>query len=158
MKPYIEYNEIKYEFEANFTLKREFDLEIQKRYNEMAKSGEVTQEELSNLKIVRDFILSNPNITEEELEKNQEMKERIIKYVPILDKLILNDIYEKYCYLMLEKKYGINKETWNKMLEQYFEDYCESTTELNELFSKVVEKVFTQMPSKKKKSKMDWMA
>lgn len=157
MKPYIEYKGQKYEFEGNFNLRREFDKEIQQRYKDMYKNGDITEQDLKEIQIIEKYIKENPNIDEETLSNDEEMSKRIMKYAPMMDSLILTDIYEKYCFKMLESKYSINKEQWNEMLEQYFEDYCETTEEIDILFNKVIEKVFIQKGEKKKKSLPTWM-
>ena len=47
-KPYIEYNGEKYEFEANFTLKREYDKEIQNEYQKSLSKALKNKEDLNS--------------------------------------------------------------------------------------------------------------
>lgn len=158
MKPFIEYNNNVYEFEANFKLKKEFEKEIQARYKSLLKEKVINQDDIKGIQEIQDYVKNNPNLNEETLKNNPEMLEKISKYQPLLDSLILTDIYEKYCFKMLEIKYGIDEETWLKMNEQFYDDYCESIDELEQLYIKVIEKVFTQqVEMKTKKALPEWM-
>lgn len=151
MKPYIEYNNEKYEFEASLPLEREFNKAIQDRYKSMINSGDLTEEDIEEIKEIENFVKNNKDLTEKELKENhKDIYSKMIKYSPKMQSLILIDIYEEYCFKMLNIKYGIDKETWNKMIQQYYDEYCETLEEVDELFNKIIEIVFIEKQEKKK--------
>lgn len=160
MTPYIEYNDKRYEFEASFTLEQEFNKALQERYKEMLLKGNITEQDINEINEIEKFVKENTNLTEQELmQEHKEMYEKIKKYAPKMQSLILTDLYEEYCFKMLNIKYGIDLKTWDDMKRQYYEEYCDSFQELDELFDKIIEKVFMkkQELKKKKKKTLAWI-
>lgn len=149
MKPYIEYNNKKYEFEANFTMKKEYEKEIQNRYNEMYKNGKITKDNLTDIEELNNFFKKYGNdITEDVIKNNPEIREKLFRNKELIDNIYISDINEKFCFRMLKEKYGINEETWESMNEEYYEEYCNNISELEMLYSMICDKVFTQSEKK----------
>lgn len=138
MIPYIDYNGTRYEFKADFLLKRAYNKDLKK----VVSNNKMKFDSNEILKLQK-FSEENPKITKEVLEANPEMYELLIKYSQeVNDNAELIELQERYCYEMLKKTYNIDKETWLKMQEQFANDYGIENLEL--LFVKVIEKVFTQ--------------
>ena len=155
--PYVEYKGKKYEFEADFLMKREFDRERQSEIKKcLIKSG-ATEKDYENFKEIQDFVSEHK---EEGLELlNEEQKQILVKMFDLLDTLSLFELYEKYCFKMLEKKYNFTKQQFSEMLEGLAEDYGISFVDT--FIQKVCEKVFTQVVEKEQIKKplpaWDWM-
>lgn len=158
MKPYIDYNGTRYEFEADITMRRAMEKEIQIKNQKLLESKEITKEQLNQVKEFMKYKDTLINYKEQDIEAlPDEIKENFLSIAPILNKLDNTEIYEKYCFLMLKNRYGICQQEWNAILEYYYEEYCESTEDLDEFISRIIELVFTQKDSKPKKAKMDWL-
>lgn len=163
MTPYIEYKGKKYEFKSNFIIEKEFNNEIKDRYIELINQKGLNEQDLEEINTITEFIKNNSNYIQDEKKlksEEPEMFEKIKKYLPILNALNVNDIYEKYCFKLLEKEYRITYEDWCKMLEQYYEDYCDTYDDVDTMISRVIELVFTQKAlekNKKKKPMPSWI-
>ena len=158
MKPYIEYNGTRYEFEGNIEMRRELEKEIQRKNQKLLTSGEITKEQLNQVKEFMNYKETLINYKEQDIESlPNEIKEKFLSIAPILNKLDNSEIYEKYCFLMLQNRYGICKAEWEAILQYYYDEYCESVEEIDEFISRIIELVFTQEDSKPKKAKMDWL-
>ena len=83
------------------------------------------------------------------------MKIELAELVSLTEKLTLTDLYEKYCFKMLENKYNITRETFEKMLEGFAEEYGFEFVDI--LLQKVCEKVFTRVAENKKKPLPSWI-
>ena len=96
-KPYIEYNNKKYEFEAKgFSLKREYDNAIKSKLSKvLLKKGAGT-----TIKELQEFSnnVKNKNLTAEEIEKNPKLKDKLLKMSKFVDKLSLYDVYYEFCF------------------------------------------------------------
>ena len=153
-KPYIEYNDNKYEFEASFTLKRQFDKEIKETTQTLLINNNIDEKQVHKIEKLKKFIEENPNLNVENMD--EQTKSEILSLSGLVSKLDLTSIYEKYCYLMLKEKYDISKNEFEKMLEGLAEDYGYEF--INTFVFKVCEKVFTQVGEKKtKKTLPSWM-
>lgn len=152
MNPHLEYNGTTYEFEGTFSLRKSYEKEVQNKLKELIKSKGLTQEDLEELRDLQD-IDTNTDIAN--LDDNT--KNKLIKANRILSDINNDDINEKYCFLMLNQKYGIEKQEWNQMIEQYFNDYCDSISEVYEMLQKVIQLVFTRKASTPKKQKPSWV-
>lgn len=165
MIPYLEYEGKKYEFIASMQLKLDFEKAVQE-YNaenltkfqeENNLSNEEMQEYRNGLKKIFNYVQAHKTNALEDLEKNVEMQEEILKYGKLVDKLDLSKVYREYCFKCLQERYGIDDELWEKMLNQYYEDYCDSYSEVQIMINKVIEIVFTRGVKAKKKTPMNWM-
>lgn len=153
-KPYLEYQGTKYEFEANFRLKREYDKEIKAEYTKAITSNFKTKEELEVLKELQEFVENNKEITPEQLD--EEMIEKLTKAEKLINSISLTSIYENYCFKMLNNKYNISKLEFEEMLEGFADEYGIEYVDI--LLQKVCEKVFTQVVEKKEKKALpSWM-
>lgn len=153
-KPYIEYNDKRYEFQANWKLRKEFNKEVQQAQLEVAKG--LSREEIEALEEAQRYTLEHPNLTEKDMaELPKETQEKYLKLANILTKADLSSIYEKYCFKMLNTTYGITQEDFEEMLENFSEEYGIAQVEI--LLQKVCEKVFTQAVEKEKKALPEWM-
>lgn len=162
MIPYLEYNGETYEFEASLSLRREYDKATKKITTDLLKRKEISSQDLKDLEeaqnIRNELVKSGFEFTRENIEKlPEETKDKILKVYQIIEKMDTSSINEEFCFKMLNAKYGICKADWNQMLENYYNEYCDSTEEIDEMLAKVIELVFTQQVSKKKKNKMDWL-
>lgn len=155
--PYVEYKGKKYEFVADFLMKREFDREKQNEVRKcLIKSG-ITEKDYEKFNKIQDFIEENQ---EKGLEKlNEEQKELLLQMFDLLEYVSLTELYEKYCFKMLEKKYNLTRNDFNNILEGLAEDYGISFVDT--FIQKVCEKVFTQAVEKEQNKKplpnWDWM-
>ena len=96
-KPYIEYNNKKYEFNANWKLKKEFNKSIQNAYANIRLS--LTDEELDVFEEVKKFTEEHPTLKENDLMAlPKEMKEKYIKLLNTMQSIDLSSIYEEYCF------------------------------------------------------------
>lgn len=154
--PYIEYKGQKYEFEADFVMKRDFDRERQNEVKKCLVRSGVTEKDYENFKEIQEFALENKEAGIEKL--TEEQKSILVRMFDLLDTLSLIPLYEKYCHKMLERKYGMSKSQFQSILEGLAEDYGISF--VDEVVQKVCEKVFTQMVEKVEKKPLptwDWM-
>ena len=150
-KPYIEHNGNKYEFEASFTLKRQFDKETKDRTKKLLSSKKININEIEEL---RKFVNENKDLTPDTLD--EEAKEKLLSLSNVVDELDTVDLYEKYCWLMLNQKYGISKLEFEAILEGLANDY--GIEFISTFVTKVCEKVFTQVGEKKEKKPLpSWM-
>ena len=145
-KPYIEYNGQKYEFEANFTLKRNYDKDFKNTLKDLFLSNEISQNDYSKIQKYQKKVLEKEINSFEDL--TDEMKKELADMLNITEKLSLTNLYEKYCFEMLKQKYDIDYETFQKMLEDFAEEYGYDYVDI--LLQKVCEKVFTRVVEKKK--------
>lgn len=154
--PYIEYKEKRYEFEADFLLKREFDRERQNETKKaLIKSG-VSEKDYEEFKKLQDFVNENKEKGINCLSDSQ--KEVLLRMFDLMDLINLNKVYEKYCYKMLNKKYKLSENEFYSLLEGLANDY--GIEFVDELIQKVCEKVFTQLVENTQKKPLptwDWM-
>ena len=137
MIPYIEYQGTRYEFVANFKLKKEYDKDLKRivsKNRELIDSQEVLE--------LQKFLNEHPNITEETLKENPEIINKLSKYDSIINNDELNTLQERYCFKMLNITYGTTEETWEKMQEEFVDNYGMENLDL--MFSKVIDLVFTR--------------
>lgn len=137
MIPYIEYQGTRYEFVANFRLKKEYDKDLKRivsKNRELIDSQEVLE--------LQKFLNEHPNITEETLKENPELLNKLSKYDSIINNDELNTLQERYCFKMLNVAYGTTEETWEKMQEEFVDNYGMENLDL--MFSKVIDLVFTR--------------
>lgn len=153
-KPYLEYQGIKYEFEANFRLKRDYDKEVKSEYQNAILKNFKSKEELELLKELQEFAEQNKTLNPEELD--EEKISKLLQAEKLINSISLTTIYEKYCYKMLENKYKISINEFNAMLEAFADDYGIEYVDI--LLQKVCEKVFTPVVEKKEKKTLpSWM-
>lgn len=136
MIPYIEYQGTRYEFVANFRLKKEYDKDLKRivwKNRELINSQEILE--------LQKFYNEHPNITDETLKENPELLNKLSKYDSIINNDELNTLQERYCFKMLNIKYGTTEETWEKMQEEFVDNYGMENLDL--MFSKVIDLVFT---------------
>ena len=154
--PYIEYKGKKYEFEANFKLKREFERERQNQLRKVVISKGISEKDYNEFNEIKLFIEENKEKGIEAL--NEKQKESLAKMFELLDTISLNELYEEYCFKMLNQKYGISKTEFEDLLEGLANEY-ESITFVDTFIQKVCEIVFTQVVENKqtKKALPDWM-
>lgn len=154
--PYVEHKGKKYEFVADFLLKREFDRERQNEVRKcLIKSG-ATEKDYAKFNEIQKFIEENQEKGLDSL--NNEQKELLVRMFDLLETLNLIELYEKYCFKMLEQKYNFTKQQFSEMLEGLAEDYGISFVDT--FVQKVCEKVFTQAVEKEEKKTLpnwDWM-
>lgn len=154
--PNIEYQGKIYEFKANFELKLNFNKEVklltQKKSLEIKNN--FSNDELKAFEKLEKLVVSG-KITEEVLEKDEELQKEISRFSDLLNALDTSDIAYKYCYLMLKNRYGISEETFEDMLNDFANDYGIDNVSL--MLSKVIEKVFTQQVEESKKPLPTWM-
>lgn len=155
MKPYIEHNGVVYEFEANFTLKREYDREYQNCLRNSILEEGLTAEQYNEFKEISDYVEKNKEEGFDKLSKEQ--KEKLANMINIVDKFSYLDLYDKYCYKMLNDKYKMTRQQYELMLEGLAEEYGISF--VDKFIQKVCDKVFTQQVEKKqnKKPLPEWM-
>lgn len=154
-KPYIEYKGKKYEFEANFSLKKQFDKDNKEMAMKIVKKGDIKNKQ-KDIAELEKFVKENPNITIDDLSKDSEMLDKLEKLYDLTNDFNNSEFYEKYCFEMLENKYNINKETFEDMLNCFADDY--GIEYVYVLLQKVCEKVFTQQVGEKNKKPLpDWM-
>lgn len=156
-KPYIEYQGNKYEFEASFGLKREYENAIKAKYSQLYANDKFDEKELNEMK---KFVEENKELKNEDLKENKEIKVKLSIYFNYIAQINPFDVQYEYCFKMLNKKYGIDKEYFDEMLNSYAEDF--GMDFIDELIGKVCEKVFTQVgvkntQAKEKKARPSWM-
>lgn len=155
-KPYIEYKGKKYEFEASFTLKREFDRQRQSDIRKaLIKSG-VTEKDYEKFKKIQDFIEENKEKGLDALTNEQ--KDLLASMFDLLNDISLNELYDEYCYKMLNRTYGMQRSEFNSLLEGLANEY--GIGFVDTLVQKVCEKVFTPMVESVQEKPLpnwDWM-
>lgn len=154
-KPYIEHNEKIYEFEANFTLKREFEREKQSETRKLVLATGLNEEQYQEYQEIQKFIEEHK---EEGLQKlSNKQKQTLSSMFELIDNLNFTDLYDKYCFKMLNKKYNITREEFEEILEGLSEDYGMEFVDV--FVQKVCDTVFTQPVEKKqnKKPLPTWM-
>lgn len=138
MTPYIDYQGTRYEFVADFRLKKEYDKDLKRV---VAKNRDYI--DTNDILEIQKFLNENPSITEETLNNNPEMMEKILKYESIINNNEeLMELQERYCFKMLNKKYGIDETTWEAMQEDFVNDY--GMENLDVMINKVIDIVFTR--------------
>ena len=100
--PYIEYNGEVYEFEASFELKRIYDREVKKEYQNQLLKNIKTEEEAKELQELMEYIQKHPDLKEENIDNK--MREKLMKYRELTLNISLIKAYDKLCYLMLKEK------------------------------------------------------
>lgn len=153
-KPYIEHNGVTYEFEANFTLKKEYEKTLKSFAFKLSRNKDIDFEKMQS---IQKKLQEKENIKEEELKKDEELVNDMLELTPFLEDFDMSDIYENYCFKMLKVKYDITKEKWEEILNGMSEDYGFENTSL--ILQKVCEKVFTQTVEQKetKKPLPNWL-
>ena len=153
-KPYIEHNGTKYEFEASFTLKRQFDKETKEEYRKIMIDNNINENEIKKIQELQKFVEENQDLNIESLD--EEMTSKLLSIQEVVMKLNINHLYEKYCYLMLRAKYDISITEWEEILEGLAEDY--GFDFIDKFTQKVCEKVFMKKEEKKEKKTLpSWM-
>lgn len=157
MKPYIEHDGKTYEFEANFTLKREYDREYQSLVRNAIVEQGISEKQYNEYKEIANFIEQNKDENSFDRLTNKQ-KETLSQMFSLIENLTFVSLYEKYCYKMLNAKYNITQKEYETMLEGLAEEYGISFVDT--FVQKVCEKVFTQTVEKKqqeKKTLPQWM-
>lgn len=155
-KPYVEYKGKKYEFEADFPLKRQFDRERQSEIRKSLLKSGVTEKAYNEFNEIKTFIEQNQEKGYDALSEKQ--KETLAKMFDLTDKVSLVSLYDEYCFKMLNKKYGMNRDEFNSLLEGLANKYGISFVDT--FVEKVCEKVFTQVVESEKAETLpnwDWM-
>ena len=164
MKPYIEYKGKTYEFEANFELQKNFKKEYRKllsnKKSNLMSAFENDEYNMNEIAVVQKEMeelkkeLDSKHLPKEETEKLIEQKtfEILSKYPKVL-KLLTNDndsnlenseeLNEKYCRLMFERKYQNEKEIFDEMINEICID--KGIEYVEQLFSSIIETVFTSV-------------
>lgn len=153
-KPYIEVNGKMYEFEATFSIKREYDKDTKKFYMDAIEETKLTETEINELTQLQKYIEENPEMEVRNLSADK--KEQLKRLFKISSNLNLMPLYEKYCFKMLENKYKISEEEFYQILDGFADEYGMENVDV--LLQKVCEKVFTQTVEKNKKNTLpSWM-
>ena len=155
-KPYVEYKGKKYEFEADFPLKRQFDRERQSEIRKSLLKSGVTEKSYNEFNEIKTFIEQNQEKGYDALSEKQ--KETLAKMFDLTDKISLVSLYDEYCFKMLNKKYGMSRDEFNSVLEGLANKY--GIAFVDTFVEKVCEKVFTQAVESEKAETLpnwDWM-
>ena len=159
MKPYITYNDKRYEFEAGFILQKEY----KKEYTEKLLSRKKSSREalLSNNTEEISLVLkeleglrkeaTSKKLTDKEIESRQQ--EILLSHPEVLKMLSEqelsnsdDEINEKYCRLMFEKKYPDEKDVFDKFCDEVcLSDSEKGISYLCQLFSSIIKMVFTNV-------------
>ena len=146
-KPYIEHNGTTYEFEASFKLQREYNKVMQNNVIKFLSKSGIDEKKYNELhKIVDEY-----KDKEIKLLKDEETINKISEIVELINNLDFTQLYEKYCFKMLNAKYNITKEEFDTMLEEFGNEYGIEYIDI--MLQKVCEKVFTRMGEKKETNK-----
>lgn len=152
-KPYIEYKGKKYEFEASFLLKRDFERTRQAEIRKALLKSGVNEKDYAKFNEIKDFIEQNKEKGLEALSSEQ--KQILITMFDLIDAISLNELYDEYCFKMLNKTYGLSRNQFDELLEGLAEEYGISF--VDSLVQKVCEKVFTQpVENKEEKTLPNW--
>lgn len=149
-RPYIEHNGTTYEFEASFTLQREYNKEMQKNVIKAINESGIDENKLEEIKKFQKLLEGNKE-KDIDLLKNEELINKMTEIAELISNLDFTSTYEKYCFKMLNTKYNITKEEFDTMLEEFGNEYGIEYVDI--MLQKVCEKVFTQMGEKKQPSK-----
>ena len=153
-KPYLEHKGKRYEFEANFRLKREYEKETQQRYRDSISKNIKSQNDIQRLQRLQQIYEENTELNPENI--SDELLEELESLLPLVDTISLIDIYEKYCFKMLNNKYGISKLEFEELLEGFADEYGYEYVDI--MLQKVCEKVFIKVVEKKEKKTLpSWM-
>ena len=155
VKPYIEYKDEIYEFEANNSLKRAYQRDRKKLTVKYFANANLSEADIKNLDELQKLISEKEDITFNDLD--DKTKAKLSKSYDVLIDFDLSELNEKYCYEMLKNKYDITKDVWEDMLEGLSSDYGYEFVDL--FLQKVCDNVFTQVAEKKKEKKAlpSWM-
>ena len=149
-RPYIEHNGTTYEFEASFTLQREYNKEMQKNVIKAINNSGIDENKLEEIKKFQKLLEGNKD-KDIDLLKNEELINKMTEIAELISNLDFTSTYEKYCFKMLNAKYNITKEEFDTMLEEFGNEYGIEYVDI--MLQKVCEKVFTRMGEKKQPSK-----
>lgn len=153
MKPYIEYDGKKYEFEAGFKIQKEFKKEYKEKMTGFRKNlienTDIAQiikakDEMEKLKSMAE----KKKMTDKEIET--ETNKFMTKHPELLGALSLemsnndnDDINEKYCKIMFETKYPEEKGVFDKFCDEVCNDH--GIIYLYQMFSSIITAVFTSV-------------
>lgn len=155
-KPYIEYNDKTYEFEANRTLQRAYNKEIKKFYTNQIKNNILSTKDYKNYEELQKYVNEHPNMSIEEFEKNEDLRNKFIALSETIANTEAPEINEKYCRLMLKNKYNLSDEELNAIIDDLYDNYGIEIADT--IMQKVCEKVFTTVEEKTTKKPLPtWM-
>lgn len=152
MKPYFEYKGKTYEFEANFTIQKQFDKDRQKILKAQSVDfKEIIDEEMLNKLIAERNKLQSEhkNLSKEELElKAQEIIYSSPKLIGVLatmenDENSNRELYERYCRTMFERKYPNEVNVFDEFIDELCCD--KGINYVYNFFESVCKKVFTMV-------------
>ena len=149
-RPYIEHNGTTYEFEASFTLQREYNKEMQKNVIKAINNSGIDENKLEEIKKFQKLLEGNKD-KDIDLLKNEELINKMTEIAELISNLDFTSTYEKYCFKMLNAKYNITKEEFDTMLEEFGNEYGIEYVDI--MLQKVCEKVFTRTGEKEQPSK-----
>lgn len=149
-RPYIEHNGTTYEFEASFKLQREYNKEMQNNVIKAINDSGIDESKLEDIKEFQKKLEENKD-KDIELLKDKDLMNKLSEVVELTSNLDFSSTYEKYCFKMLNAKYGITQEEFDTMLEEFGNEYGIEYVDI--MLQKVCEKVFTRMGEKKQPSK-----
>ncbi len=153
-KPYIEYEGKKYEFQASWSLRREYNRTTQEVL--LKSKQNLNEDDTKNIEEIMKYVEKNPELSQKDiLDMPNEIKEKMADTYEKLVSLDLTSVYEEFCFRMLKETYGIDKQTFEKMLVQFSDDYGMQYVDV--LLQKACEQVFTPAVEKPKKPLPEWM-
>ncbi len=153
-KPYIECKGITYEFEANYTLAKKFRESLKAFVVKLSNQKGLDKDKFEK---VVNKLQGKTELSEEELSKDEELVNNMLELSPFIEEFDVTEIYELYCFKMLETKYNTTKEEWKEILNGLSVEY--GFDNVSVIMQKVCEKVF--MPAveetKPKKTLPNWI-
>lgn len=154
-KPYIEYNNERYEFEASNTLKRQYEREVKKAYLDKYRKNIINKQNFKKFQDLQKKVENNPNLKMEDLEENKELRNELIDLAKFIDDVNTPEINEKYCKLMLENSYDLTEKQLDDIINDLYDNYGIERADI--ILKKVCEKVFTiEEENSKKKPLPEW--
>lgn len=154
-KPYIEYNNERYEFEGTNSLKRQYQRELKQAYLEKYRNNIINEKDYKKFQDLQKKVENNPNLKEEDLENNQELRNELIDLAKFIDNVETPELNEKYCRLMLKNKYNLTENELNNIIDDLYDNY--GIENADTIMKKVCEKVFTIGEEKSKKPLPNWI-
>lgn len=155
-KPYIEFNDKIYEFEANRNLQRAYNKDLQTAYAKKIVEGAVTKKDYETYEELEKYVKENPNFTIDDLEKDEKLRNKFLGILDLMGQVETPEVNEKYCRLMLQNKYHLNNEELDDIINDLYDSYGVQTADA--IMKAVCEKVFTTVEEQSyKKPLPTWM-
>lgn len=148
-----------YEFSASMKLKMMYDKDVQAFVLKKLKQSErnYTTKEMEDLQVFIEDV-EKGKITEKDILENEDMQNKLATHLELINEIDTFEINYKYVFKMLNEKYGLKEDQYEKWLQEVANDYGEE--EVTTIIYGICNAVFTKAVENKtqaKKSLPSWI-